>query len=1432
MNNTTTKPALSMGFDVGSTTVKTVILDEELKIIYSRYQRHYSDIKNTIIKIINEVCTSFRFETATIAVTGSAGISVAKWLNLSFVQEVIAGTAAVSKLLPEVDVSIELGGEDAKITYFGDNLEQRMNGSCAGGTGAFIDQMAVLLKTDAKGLDDLSEGASTIYPIASRCGVFAKTDIQPLLNEGAKKQDIALSIFQAVVNQTLGGLACGRPVKGNVAFLGGPLHFLPNLRKRFIETLALKHDQIFNPANSHLFVAIGAAIHSIDSQQVTFEQLSTALANLPLHPDGEIPRLKPLFESATELEAFRERHGHQSNQAVKRIEGLKGFKGKCFLGIDAGSTTTKAVLIDDKGMILFTSYSGNSGNPSKAAINILLEIYEGLESEAFIAHATVTGYGESLIKTAMDLDHGEIETVAHFKAARQFCPEVDFILDIGGQDMKCLKISEGAIDSIMLNEACSSGCGSFIEGFAISLNMSVEAFSDVALKAASPVDLGSRCTVFMNSRVKQAQKEGATVGDISAGLSYSVIKNALFKVIRLKNSDELGKSIVVQGGTFKNDAVLRCFELVTGREVIRPEIAGLMGAYGSALISKDKYTDGKYIDGKSTIISKENLIVLSMKTLLARCKVCGNNCLLTINDFGDGKRHVSGNRCEKGTGMQSAKNSSKNDKYDKYHKYDMYDYKEQRTFNYYKPLTPDKAKRGMVGLPRVLNMFENYPFWFTFFTFLGFSVMLSGRSSKAMYESGIETMPSESVCYPGKLVHGHIVNLVNRGAGFIFYPCLPYEIKEYEGADNHYNCPIVTSYSEVARTNMDILHKVNFKNPFLPYYDKKRLAKRLYEELKEFGISYREINAAARTAWEEDYNFKNDIRLKGEEILRELKRSGGRGIVLAGRPYHIDPEINHGIPKLLTSFGLAVFTEDSIAHLARVPHPLRVIDQWTYHSRLYAAASFVRNHPELELIQLNSFGCGLDAVATDQVQEILKSAGKLFTLLKIDEGNNLGAARIRIRSLLAALDEKQNRGNSGSIPLKDYVYNHVSFVKYMRAEHTILAPQMSPFHFGFLEKAFNVSGYKVVVLPTVETEDIECGLKYVNNDACYPSLIITGQLVNALNSGNYDLSRVSVIITQTGGGCRASNYIGFIRKALIDAGFSHVPVISLNALGMVKHPGFKLTLPLLNRIMMGMIYGDLLMRVLYRVRPYETVYGTAESLYRKWSVVCEASVLTGRKSSMGKIMKGIIKDFGSIEMIDIKKPRVGIVGEILVKFHPDANNDIVNLLEEEGVEAVVPDLTDFLLYCAFNENFKHTHLATPLLNRITANLVIAWIETYRTKMKRLLRKSRIFIAPVSIKKLAKAASKVLSIGNQTGEGWFLTAEMLELMHSGVNNIICVQPFACLPNHVTGKGMLKELRRHHPEANITAIDYDPGASEVNQQNRIKLMLAGAFRNHFR
>ena len=1403
---------MKLGIDIGSTTVKLVLLNDEGMVVYSKYERHMSNVFEKVEELIEEMYERYGDMSIQTVITGSGGLSLANLLGIHFEQEVIACSKAVETLIPETDVAIELGGEDAKITFYGSTIEQRMNGTCAGGTGAFIDQMAVLLNTDAGGLNEAAKNVKMIYPIAARCGVFAKTDIQPLINEGAAIEDLAASIFQAVVNQTISGLACGHTIKGKVAFLGGPLTFLSELRKRFIETLDLPAEDVIFPEDSKFFVAIGAAMLADNKGKQSLKDICERMRNADQGQLSDTKYIEPLFNDKHEFDAFMARH---NRNRVKRRDISKA-KGATFLGIDAGSTTTKATLIDSDKNLLYSFYKGNEGNPLEAVKAMLKELYSLLPKDAYIGNTCVTGYGEGLIQTAFKADMGEIETMAHYKGAENFLPGVDFILDIGGQDMKCMKIKDNAIYNIMLNEACSSGCGSFLETYAKSVNLDTNAFAQEALFSENPVDLGTRCTVFMNSKVKQAQKEGATIGDISAGLSSSDIKNALDKVIKLRNPEEAGEKIVVQGGTFMNNAVLRSMEKVIGREVVRPDIAGLMGAYGCALIAKDNYID----DSESSILTREQLDDFSVQHSNGRCKGCENRCILTINRFADGSRFITGNRCEKGAGGADHENKLPN----------LYEYKFKRLFGY-KPLSEFDAVRGTVGIPRVLNMYEDYPFWFTLFTSLKFRVELSPPSSKLMYEKGMDTISSDTACYPAKLVHGHIKSLVENGVKWIFYPCLNFERKEDVNAPNHYNCPVVATYPEVIANNMDDVFEENdvrFSHPFLPYDNDLRLAEMLTKEFAPMHISKDEIIEAVSKARKEQKKYKNDVRKQGENALRFAQKHNKKCIVLSGRPYHVDPEINHGIDKMINSFDLVVLSEDSIQHHGRLERPLRVLDQWTYHSRLYKAASFAGDRDDVELIQLNSFGCGLDAVTTDQVEEICNANNKLYTVLKIDEGANLGAARIRIRSLKAAMEEREKNGVKPTPNHKPY--ERKMFTEDMRdAGYTILVPQMSPVHFTYLEPAMRSCGYNAVLLPPVDKNSVEEGLRYINNDACYPTIVTLGQIISALKSGEYDLNKTAVFMSQTGGGCRASNYVALLRKALKDLDMEQVPVISFNIVGLEKNPGFKITPKMGIKLVIGALYGDLIMRILYATRPYEKVPGTCQAILDEYHDRIVENTIHFNRRKFAALVKELVDAFDKVERTGVKKPKVGVVGEILVKYHPNANNDIVGIIESEGGEAVVLDLIDFFLYGMFNKRFNYENLSGSYKDMKINDLAIKAIEWLRKPMRKALRESKNFTEPAYIEETAKAAETITSVGNQCGEGWLLTGEMIELVHNGVENIVCLQPFACLPNHVTGKGMMKAIRKLNPMANIAAIDYDPGASDVNQLNRIKLMMATAHKN---
>ena len=1598
-----TKP-LRVGLDIGSTTVKAVVLDQTDAldgVLFSDYRRHHANVRATVAGLLEDihkelVARDRGDEPIRLAITGSGGLALADNLHVPFVQEVIAETRAIDQEYPQADVIIELGGEDAKITYLKPTPEQRMNGSCAGGTGAFIDQMATLLDTDAAGLNDMAKSYETLYPIASRCGVFAKTDLQPLINDGAAKPDLAASIFTAVATQTIAGLASGRPIHGTVIFLGGPLFFMSELREAFHRALEGKVDEFIVPTDAHLYVAFGSALLAGEPDQLedgvhfearTCEDILENLEDLKNLP-ANTPTMPPLFPTEAEREAFNERH-HREHVHIGTLEGAIGPH---FLGIDAGSTTIKATLVNDDREIVWSSYATNEGSPLTAAVNIVKKIQNELPQDAWIARSCATGYGEGLITTGLHLDEGVVETMAHYRGAEMASPGVTAVIDIGGQDMKYLAISDGVIDSIAVNEACSSGCGSFLQTFAQSMGLTIQEFTQAALNSTHPVDLGSRCTVFMNSSVKQAQKEGASMEDIAAGLCYSVVRNALYKVIKLRDSGELGDTVVVQGGTFLNDAVLRAFELLTEREVTRPNIAGLMGAYGAALTARMHYSDvSDGLDGEpddaantgikqividgvthtaSNIISGEDLDHLSMTSERDVCKLCQNHCKLTITTFQDGSRYVTGNRCERGGDSKKQRSDRPN----------LYDYKYKRCFAY-RRLTDKKATRGEIGIPRVLNMYENYPFWFTLLTSLGFKVMISGRSSHELFETGIESIASENICYPAKLVHGHVKWLLNKGIKTIFYPCVSYEENLVPDTDNHYNCPVVANYSVVIGANMPELREegVRYMRPYFNMANHELMIDRIVEEFAWADVTREEAETAVKAAYAENEVFKHDVQMEGLKALAYMKEHNCRGIVLAGRPYHIDPEVNHGIPETICALGMVVLSEDSICELQPgqklalseflaegeedprkknangfrhvgdrkvTKMPLRVTNQWAYHSRLYAAANFVASYPGLELVQLNSFGCGLDAITTDQVSEILADKADVYTMLKIDEVSNLGAAKIRLRSLKAAVEERERnhkRAVASSMPTKqdqpgnadavadakakldevkaqlkaaeaelkaaetaaikqagqggfrktgsaaptpgrqimlDTVMkanpklteavkaasrraaengigesregkktahnsatmskyaNRIPFGKDMK-DYTIVAPQMSPIHFSLVESVIRSGGYKFDILKHASRDDVEIGLKYVNNDACYPAIMVIGQLVNAILEGKYDPDTTALAITQTGGMCRATNYFGLIRKALVDAGYPQIPVIAISTQGIEDNPGFKATPSLLHRAVKALVIGDLLMKCLYRVRPYEVTAGSADKLYETWDVIVRETLehhgfsKTARKF-IGKgylpyqeLVKEIVRSFDKLPLKDEpRKVRVGVVGEILVKYQPDANNHVVDVIESQDCEAVVPGIMEFMTTRPYIADWNEHYLGMGG-SKLGYALMRKGLDLYLNPVRKAIGLANgKFSQDLPMPELVKKAGEVTSVGVQAGEGWLLTAEILELIESGCPNVICAQPFACLPNHVTGRGMFGKIRRLHPEANIVSIDYDPGASEANQLNRIKLMISAA------
>jgi len=1400
---------LYLGIDAGSITVKLALADGSGRLLESEYCRHGLAVRQTLAAMLDRLARKLPGVGVIAAITGSASLGLPESCGLPFVQEVIAASRSIRLLAPDVDVAVELGGEDAKILYLSQGMELRMNEACAGGTGAFIDQMASLLHTDAEGLNELAAQASRVHSIASRCGVFAKTDVVSLLNEGVPREELAASVFQAVVEQTISGLACGRPIRGRVAFLGGPLHFLPELRKRFIQTLGLDNHVVFSAGQ--FMVAFGAALfaekegvarHSESGNGVvSLDELAKRVGGCAVSSVSTPQSLPQLFVDEGDYERFVEKH---RRDALPR-KPLSECSGDVFLGVDCGSTTIKAVLTDAGGNVLANWYCRNEGDPLGKLVPYVADLLEHLPPSASLRACATTGYGAELARAALSGAFSEVETVAHLEAACALEPRVSYLIDIGGQDMKCLKVTDGALADVKLNEACSSGCGAFLETFAQGLGLDMESFVRAALFAPHPVDLGSRCTVFMNSKVKQAQKEGASIGDIAAGLCYAVARNALYKVLRLRGPEELGEHVLVQGGAFLNDALLRVMERLLAHDVRRPDLAGLMGAWGAALLAIRRAGDFP----RSTLTA-QTLRNLRISTTRVRCGRCSNHCLLTISHFSSGSRLISGNRCERG-GRQEIRAGEALP--------NLYAWKAARVFAG-EPLPPEAAPRGPLGLPRALNMYERYPFWFALFTALGFRVELSPPSDKAIYDLGIEFMPSQSVCFPAKLAHGHVAWLIKQGIKHIFYPCLPWERREYPHAANCYNCPVVCGYPEVVRLNTDLLRTTGctLHTPFLSVEHEDSLTRIL---AREFHLPAGEVRRAVRKGRAAQDAYRAELQLEGERALREIGRRGLTGIILSGRPYHVDPLVHHGLPELITSLGTAVISEDSVAHLTDVlPEKLRVEDQWAWHSRLYRAAVLACSREDLEMVQLTSFGCGVDAITTDQVAELLHQKGRLHTLIKIDEGPSLGAAAIRLRSLLAAVKDRHDAHRLRPTPA---LSAPVVFTRPMRETHTILAPQMAPIHFAVLENVFKGEGYHFRLLPRVGQKAVETGLRLVNNDACYPAQLVIGQLIQALRESD-EADRTALLLTQTCGPCRATNYPALLRRALEESGYGNVPLLTLRGHGLGSNqPGFTVPHRLLSRMIQGMLYGDLLQRLYFTCLSRECTSGDADSLLAVWEKRLGEMFAAGKTFSLSDESEKIVSYFSRIRLSSKRLPRVGLVGEILMTYHVDANLHVADLIRREGGEPVLPELTDFFLYCLNDPIYRWQTFGGSALDALAGWGKMRWIAYLRGKMNGALQTYG-FTRAGSFSALAAAGRQLVSLGNQAGEGWLLAAEMVRLAASGVNGMLCLQPFGCLPNHITGRGVFKALKHLYPNANVMAVDYEPGSSETNLLNRIKLFMS--------
>ena len=1403
----------SLGIDLGSTTVKYVLLTSQGEILDRAYVRHQSAVIPTLIKILEDLALKHPNTLVKVSLTGSSALALCEAIQVTFVQEVIAASSFLKHLKEGVDVSIELGGEDGKILFLSGGMELRMNEACAGGTGAFIDQMATLLNTDAQGLNEMAKKATKTFPIASRCGVFAKTDLVALLNQGVSREDIAKSIFNAVCEQTISGLACGRAIEGNVALLGGPLSFLTELKASFVERLASEKTHFIETHDGQYAIATGAALELLKQendplilkkpQALSLEELITRLQEVKI--DVESEALSALFNNPSEYQEFKERH---AQERLERIE-LKDAEGDLFLGVDLGSTTVKGVLIDSKQRLIESFYDHNGGSPLEKLLPKISEILEKLKDNPGVRIAAIctTGYGADLAKAALNAQFTEVETLAHQKAACNFDPETSYVIDIGGQDMKCIKVKDGIIKGMALNEACSSGCGSFIETFAKQLNLPLNKFIDEALSSKHPTDLGTRCTVFMNSKVKQAQRDSVPISDIASGLCLSIVRNALYKVLRIHDSAELGDHVVVQGGTFLNDAILRAFEMHIGKNVIRPDIAGLMGAFGAALIAKERFNVNEPLNLKS-----EFLDLSAIKIRQFRCRGCNNHCLLTMNTFLSGQKHIHGNRCD-----FALKTSQKNKESEEF-----IEFKLDTLFNR-EVLDPKTAPRGVIGIPRVLNIFEHYPYWHKLFTELGFAVVLSPLSTKEIAELGNVTIPSQSLCYPAKLTHGHVTYLAKLGIKDIFLPCVPREAKIENNPDS-YACPVVGGYPEALKLNViQDNHDLKIHTPFLDLTKNATVLRAIFECFKDKDLKAHEVKKAIKKARASLDEYRQIICKKGDEIYQKALEEGKPLVVLAGRPYHIDPLINHGIPSLISSLGARVVSEDAIYNMAKRSPKLDVVNQWAFHSRLYKAADVAVEKENVQFVQLVSFGCGIDAITSEQVKKILEGNDKIYTMLKIDEGDTLGAARIRLKSLLCAVDE-----NARTLHKKELETPYVRAKKSNMPDslRSLYIPQMAPIHFPILTKALGSLGYSVKLLETVSDEAIELGLKHVNNDACYPAIVVIGQLLDALKKGEIDQDKSALLLAQTCGPCRATNYPALLKWALNDLKFDNVPIVTLSSYDL-NTDALKLKLGMkgLYTMMKGILLGDLIQKLYFHTKTYEKIAGEANKALSFSSQIAQDLMAKGKRAQFKACVTRVIEAFSKIKLREETRPKVGIVGEILLKYHPKANLDLMNKIIEEGAEPVLGDIASFVLYCLNDSIYQARYMKGSWMRATGSWLISARFNKMRQVISKALKNSPFGnLTPFSDYK--KAIEGLISAGQQAGEGWLLTAEMIDFIEHDVNNVLCVQPFACLPNHVTGKGVMRAIRMMYKNANLCAIDFEAGTAQSNVANRLKLFITQA------
>jgi predicted CoA-substrate-specific enzyme activase len=1411
--------AYPTGIDIGSTTVKLVICDARGRIVFSRYRRHHALTVGTVRSLLAEARQTLGNCIVDPAFTGSAGMGVAESYGFPFIQEVVASAKLIRQRWPDVRTLIEIGGEDSKIAFFDDQFQPdiRMNGNCAGGTGAFIEQMAILLNVPLDAFDRLAGESRMLYPIASRCGVFAKTDIQALLSNRISREDIAASVFHAMALQVISTLARGSDIREKILFAGGPLTFFPRLREAFVLLLHLDPERDLAVCDHPVMIAAeGAARHHGEALcRFRLEKWLQILANGTLHGRKEAgKRLAPLFRGREEFTAWEDRH---REHRVRKIDISLLDGTPCFLGIDSGSTTTKILLMDDESRVALTWYAPNGADAFGTVRKGLAAFREACLKAGVvprILRTAVTGYGEDLIRAAFAVDDGVVETMAHYRAARCFAPDVSFVLDIGGQDMKAIYICDGCVSDIQINEACSSGCGSFIEAFAGSLNLGIAEFSRIACEAEEPFDLGTRCTVFMNSRVKQALREGATVGEISAGLACSVIRNSLYKVLKLKDPATLGERIVVQGGTFRNPAVLRAFELQLGKEVICPDISEMMGAYGAALTALQNHRVepaaattflGLDWDAAESDVTKKEF----------SCTGCENRCAVTRMNFGEGRNYFTGNRCERhfgngGLGPRPGEN--------------LFATRLKILFD--RPLEPNRLPLLTFGIPRVLNMFENFPFWCSLLTHCGFRVVLSAPSGMGLFEKGIGTVMSDNICFPGKLAHGHILDLIEKGVDRIFYPMVIFESRGDPEAQNSFNCPVVTGYPDVVRSAIDPAGRygVPIDSPAVSFKDTALLKKQIHLYLKSFGIGKKRVDDAVEKGIEAQRGVWRELQKRAVERMEKAREENRFAVVVSGRPYHSDPLINHGLPELLAGFGVDVIPEIAVPLAAdRSLKESRVLTQWAYTNRILSVAKVVAHTPHLEMLQITSFGCGLDAICADEVREIVRGGGKIYSLIKMDEIANLGAVRVRLRSMLDAIRERSGPGKPTSGP------EHPDYHSAGKPEErTILIPWFSPLYSPIIPPVFASFGCRVELLTPQDRLSVDVGLRYVNNDMCYPAVILIGDIIKTLQSGKHDPEKTTVLLVQTFGQCRASNYLPLTRKALAAAGFGKVPVVSLSAEETLLPSGLAIDRSkLVKRLALGLIFSDALARMTLATAPHEIRTGSTMALQQKY--IAEIGRFAGEEDfrALLDLLREAVRDFNALPVDGAPAPVVGVLGEIFVKHNAFSNNNIVDWLVSQGVEVVVPPLLSFFEQRFVNEEFdQRAYLKRSFRDLMVTRLLDRYVHFYLTRVELAMKGFRYYRRHYDLRELAEETIRTASLANQAGEGWLLPAEMIAMLREGVGNIVCLQPFGCLANHVIGKGVEKKLKSLYKRLNVLFLDMDPGMSEVNILNRLHFIVVSA------